>query len=385
MPTYVYKKPSVRLLMHLYDIVGSLFMRKSSPRHVKAPKHVCFVILHQIGDVVMSLPTVEAIVAMTPQAKHSIIVGKAPASLLTTNPWGAEIHVFDATWQKVVRQFSPHATASQNPKNAFHALLNQINPDTVVVFHPDLVVNQLLGQTQIPHTFGFINAGGGFRLTHPITMPQTGHQIERNFSLAQAVATTFQASLPQLTKPYLIPNEKATQTIIEKLQETDIQPSRLIVLHPFASAATKNWSFERWQELITWFIQQNYQPVIIGGKDDQFPNELPKEAVSWCGKLSLPETIALVSQAKLFVGIDSGPGHIATAVGCPTLSIFSSVNDPMRWAPQGRDNVTILHVPVEDRKQFPYELREIPQGIKGNPYSDGITSAMVIHAVEKLI
>lgn len=191
---YVYKKPSVRFAMRLYDASGSLLRKKRKPRLVTEPRRICVVVLHQIGDVVMSLPTIEMIATMFPQAKLSIISGQGPAPLFENNPWGAKVYPFDALWQKVVRQLGGKQKAQaaiKESKQAFLALIKEINPDAVVVFHPDLIVNQLLGKTVVPHTFSFTNAGGGFRVTHPLPMPQRGHQVERNHSLAKALATTF--------------------------------------------------------------------------------------------------------------------------------------------------------------------------------------------------
>lgn len=140
---------------------------------------------------------------------------------------------------------------------------------------------------------------------------------------------------------------------------------------------------------MTWLLKRGYTPAIIGGPNDIFPFEdkkLEKQVKNLTGKLSLHETQILLSLARVFIGIDSGPGHIAAAVGCPVVSIFSSVNDLTRWHPYGaKDKTVILHHAVTDRKKFPYEMRDLPKHIPGNPYSDQITSDEVITALEKIL
>ncbi len=383
MSYYVYKKPWVRAAVGLYDAVGRM-RQKHPPKTNTLPHHICFIMLHQIGDIVMTLPTVEAVIAMHPQAKISFIVGQGPAQLLINNPWGASVFPFAANWQKVVRQLQYDPT-QQSSEKTFLSLIQKTGSDCVIIFHPDLQVNKLIGQTDLPHSFGFTNAGGGFWLTHPITMPQSGHQVERNYSLARAFSQTFDRPLPKLQPPRLIPEPAAQTTVQELFKQHTLQPSRVVVLHPFASAPTKNWNTQNWEQVIEWLIKEKWAPVIIGGPNDHLATN-KKTAISLCGKLSLAETAALLHQAALFIGIDSGPGHIAAAVGCPSISIFSSVNRPDRWAPYGDTaKLTILHKPVTDRQAFPYELREIPPGTEGNPYSDKITTPDVIAAAKKLL
>lgn len=380
---YVYKKPWVRGAIRAYDIATRI-RQKRPPKAVTPPDHICFVILHQIGDVVMTLPTVEAICAMQPHAKVSFVVGQGPAQLLADNSWNGTVHPFAANWQKVVRQLQYDANQSA-PRQQFLDLLRTLNPDCCVIFHPDLTVNQLMGKTKIPHSFGFTNAGGKWGLTHPVDMPHEGHQVERNFRLAQAFHQTFGGTLPSLRPPHLTPSRTDTQGIRAILKQHACDPQKAVVLHPFASAPTKNWLPESWQTVVAWLHTHNWQPIVIGGPQDTLPFEDTK-TLSLCGALSLGETAALLAEVPLFIGIDSGPGHIAAAVGCPIISIFSSVNDPTRWAPYGPESrVRILHKAVTDRQAYPYEMRELPADTKGNPYSDTITPDKVITTVQELL
>ncbi len=378
---YVYKKPYVRLLMRLFDAFGYVTLRKRPPRKVTAPQHIVFLALHQIGDVVMTLPTIDAIAQMSPEAKHTIVAGGAASDLISKNRWGSEVIPFDAAWQKVVRQqagIKNHEARIKGSKQEFIFLLQKLNADALVIFHPDLIVNQLTREINVPYILGFANAGGGFYLTSPVDMPEAGHQVERNYALAEAFAKQFNTPLPSLGAPSLTP----TADIAEIIKDENIDLKKAVILHPFASAEAKNWLPERWNEIVGWINDHKLQPIIIGGPNDSLA--LTNPAINLAGKLSLPETAALLSQSKLFVGIDSGPGHIAAAVGCPAISIYSSAHDPLRWAPYG-EKVTILHKPVKDRVKFPYEVRDIPDGVEVNPYIDQITSENVIQAIEKLL
>src|SRR5688572_5163878 len=91
---YVYRKKHVRLAMRAYDFFGFLFRKRRAPNMERPPKHVCFVVLHQIGDVVMSLPTVKAIIDTVPDAKFSALVGKATAPIFSLGV-GDTVEVFE--------------------------------------------------------------------------------------------------------------------------------------------------------------------------------------------------------------------------------------------------------------------------------------------------
>lgn len=388
---YVYRKLHVRFLIRLYDTLGTLLWKKQPPQSFIQPEHICCIILHQIGDVVMTIPTITAIRTLLPHTKLSIITGSSTTAVLKNNPWQADTYTFDATWNRVVTQLkeTPDAT-STSPEIKFSQLLDKLKPDMALVFFPDLKVNRILSKTKIPYTIGFANAGGGFGLTHALDMPQKGHQVERNFVFAQTLAALLRVAVPPLTPPSLLITESDKARALAWLKAHDITPSKTIVLHPFGSAVPKNWRPDYWAEVIDWLTQRKYQCVIIGGPKDQLTSDDPtirqriSHATIAAGELPLNVTMALISQARLFIGVDSGPGHLAAACRTPMISIFSSVNDPHRYAPYGKD-VTTLHKQVPDRRRWPYELPALPSGIIGNPYSDGITPRTVIAALEKTL
>jgi ADP-heptose:LPS heptosyltransferase len=66
------------------------------------------------------------------------------------------------------------------------------------------------------------------------------------------------------------------------------------------------------------------------------------DVVDLAGRTKLSELGPLCAGASLFVGLDSGPSHIAAYTGIPTMILFSGVNDPVQWAPKG-ENVRIIY------------------------------------------
>ena len=126
-----------------------------------------------------------------------------------------------------------------------------------------------------------------------------------------------------------------------------------IVLHIGAGTTAKRWPVEHWRELIGRLVfQQQAQVVLVGGKEDrQISQDIlnqtrPAGAVDWTGTLNVSELAAVIDSADLFVGADSGPAHLAAAVGRPVVVLFSGTNDSRQWRPC-HEQVTVIRHPVE--------------------------------------
>lgn len=379
---YVYRRLVVRWLVGAFDFFGYRLAQRR-PSSNEAPKAIIFIILHQIGDCILCLPTIRAISHLLPQAKINFIVGRPLKELIENEFPALETEVVDASWQRIVRQEVGRVDGAVDQLTS--AVENQ-KTDCLIIFHPDLRVNRAVGKLGI-RSFGFANAGGGFYLTDPFAMPESGHQVERNFTLAEAVARSYNLAEPTPEPPYLTVTASDRRTMLKKLQSANISPERLVAIHPFARFPTKAWNNYGWSAVINHLIAAGRQPVLIGAKQDRdslFPT--PPNLFDWRGELDLVETAVLLNQAGLFIGIDSGPGHLAAAVNCPVVSIFSSAHDPKRWAPYpNRSPVIILTQEPEDRRKYPLETRELPVGTRGNPYTDQLAASMVIEAIKPFL
>lgn len=375
---YVYRKPHVRALMGLYDAFGWVFMRRRPPKISGPPQRITFLVLHQIGDAIMCLPAIAAIRRACPDAECDLVVGSVNVDLLRPSAGDMAIHAFDAGWDSTVRHTFGGASGTETLLGSM--IVDKLQPDVAFAFHPDLHVNRVMGTARVPHSYAFADAGGGFWVAHPSWVPQAGHQVERAFELARRFGRDFEMDVGEPAAPRLEVDPEAAR----RVEQITADWGPFAALHPFARFNSRSWSAERWNELIAWLRARELRPVLIGGpKDDA---SLYSGAESLCGKLTLPESAALLRQAALFVGIDSGPGHIAAAVETPVVSIFSAANVPERWSPYPKGNrVEVLYHDVVDRKRFPLQVRDLPVGTEGNPYTDGITTGEAIAACQRLL
>jgi len=111
----------------------------------------------------------------------------------------------------------------------------------------------------------------------------------------------------------------------------------------------KDWGPDNWLQLLE-LLQKKYEHyalVIVGVEEEsQFAQrclDIWKGAgLNLCGKTNPRVSAAVLAQAKLFIGHDSGPLHLAACVGVPSVGIFSCINKPRQWFPKGENNKMIF-------------------------------------------
>jgi ADP-heptose:LPS heptosyltransferase len=121
-----------------------------------------------------------------------------------------------------------------------------------------------------------------------------------------------------------------------------------IAVHVGAGTAAKRWPDDHWRDLVAWLVVRlGAEVVLVGGKEERIiarhitgPSPY-RGVIDWTGQLGVAELAAVIGQSDLFVGADSGPAHLAAAVGTPAVVLFSGTNDPGQWRPWG-SGVTVV-------------------------------------------
>ena len=144
-------------------------------------------------------------------------------------------------------------------------------------------------------------------------------------------------------------SEKSTANdVLKPLSSTD----QLIAISLGTKRQSNDWEEHNWIALIKQLSLKfpNWQLVIVGAPDESERAEIclkawSAESVNLCGKTSPRVSAAVLKKAKLFIGHDSGPLHLAACVGTRCVAIFSSRNFPRQWYPRGAFNRVIQHIP----------------------------------------
>ena len=122
----------------------------------------------------------------------------------------------------------------------------------------------------------------------------------------------------------------------------------LLAVHPWTSNPVKQWPVERFEALVEAMVSRAYgDVVIIGGPESprwRMPRAASGRVMDLTGQLTLPQLAALLQRSRLVISNDSGPVHLAAAVGTRTLVLFGAADSstgPRRWGPWGERHVVI--------------------------------------------
>jgi heptosyltransferase-3 len=112
----------------------------------------------------------------------------------------------------------------------------------------------------------------------------------------------------------------------------------------------KDWEDDNWRELLSRLATMlpGWTLVMIGAPVERERSDVllrlwPGAALNLCGELRVRVSAAILSRAKLYLGHDSGPMHLAAAVGTPCVAIFSSHRPPGEWFPFGEKHRVLYH------------------------------------------
>lgn len=332
MKKYILTNKTKLLLARTIDLLGKpvgLFSRGLSPLK---PSKIVLLQLDHIGDVVFTTAAVKAIRKKYPDAEIISLVGRWAQPVLAANPRIDRIIEFDARW------FDRQRSSGKNGVLSLAGLLREIKPGLAIDFRGDLRHNLAMFLAGIPNRLGFGITGGGFLLTREVEFRFDGHAVERHLAISDALEANTDA---ELTGPEVFLESREIEWVEEFLSGSKLKSRMLIGVHPEAGTQAKEWpldNFIRTVELMNHNLTLKKPVFVFTGTQ---PYGLSAHnIVNLGGKLSLRQLAALQSKLDLFVCGDTGPLHMANAVGCPTVAVYSGTNDVKIWGPwQGKSKV----------------------------------------------
>ncbi len=124
---------------------------------------------------------------------------------------------------------------------------------------------------------------------------------------------TVQQKIAGLSIEDISPKIYIQEEQIAKIDSLNL-PNNLVVIHCQSAQNSRNWDSSKWKELVNYLIQNTtHQVVEIGLASELYISST--RYTNLCGKLSILETAEVIKRADLFIGVDSGPAHLANAVG----------------------------------------------------------------------
>jgi len=301
-------------------------------------KKMLIVKMSALGDVVMTLPTLAALKERYPDAALDWLVEPAAAGLLAGHPALNRVLVSPRPVLKKLAS-AGRLVSARRLFNEFRQDLRQTDYDVVLDLQGLLKSGLMVGLARGRRKIGFARAREWSHLFLNEKMPPYDperHAVRRYLDAAAYLG----AAAPEPGRPYFKPPEPARQRAEALLGPA--AGSDLTILNPGAKWATKRWPLAHWQVLARCLAQGKNKLVLTGGAEDAAEAEAiaeaagPGAALNLCGRTSLPELAAIMARARQVVTADTGPLHLAAAVGAGGLALFGPTR-PQRTGPWGGD------------------------------------------------
>ena len=189
----------------------------------------------------------------------------------------------------------------------------------------------------IPRRVGFSSSAGRWLLTDRVPFTWLMHDLERNLALLKPLVRGLR--LRDDESVYLSSPPASRARVDARLTEAGVPRGAVVVgVHPGAAWPTKRWLPGRFTELCRRFAASGTRVVLVGGPSDgDLCAQVARDsgALDWSGNTTLDDLKALMPRLSLFVTNDSGPMHLASGCGVPTLALFGPTTRELGFFPYG--------------------------------------------------
>ncbi|MBI4341308.1 MAG: glycosyltransferase family 9 protein [Candidatus Omnitrophica bacterium] len=295
----------------------------------------------RLGETVLTLPAVAAIKSAMPSACVTLVVHLDLQELLGRC----------SAADRVVS--SPDASQSRWWLRALRLWrwLRREGFDAAVIFNPKKEWHVAVWMAAIPMRIGYDRKWGAL-LTHRLPSRErfgNCHEVERNLNLASLL------SGKAITAPPLAFDLETPRAEVKQLLDQQGSSMSYIVVHSWTSNPRKQWPANRFQELVSRLSKESGRTVVlIGGAEASAATgrwlRNHGRVIDLVGRTSLPQLAALLGGACVLVSNDSGPVHLAAAVGTPVVALFGTTDPatgPQRWGPWGQGHTMIWKPSME--------------------------------------
>ncbi|MBM4136474.1 MAG: lipopolysaccharide heptosyltransferase II [Nitrospira sp.] len=302
---------------------------------ITLPKKILIIKPSSLGDVVHSLPFLNAIRTCFPKAEIHWVIAKGLEGLLEGHPMINKLWIINKdTWKKM-----KHVNITINEIRMLFKALKKEKFDLVVDLQGLLRSGILTAATGAPVKVGFKEAreGSRFFYTYKVEGERDIHAVDRYLKIARFLG----CDISDVCFPF--PLYKPTSSFIFHPSSFHFSLSKdYAVIIPGARWKTKIWPYEHFGELLSMLPLDT---VIVGSKGDKdiadkIVTFSKGKAISLAGKTDLKDLIEVIRDARFVVSNDSGPMHIAAALHIPVFAIFGPT-DPLRTGPYGEGHTII--------------------------------------------
>ncbi len=290
------------------------------------PQRILVIRPDHLGDVLFSTPALHALRSAWPSAHITALVGPWSAGILRHNPDIDTLRTLP--FPGFARQTAPR------PWQPYQLLWHEAQRlrterfDLAVVLRFDHWWGAWLAQlAAIPQRVGYAVAECQPFLTHAAPYQAGRHEVLQNLTLIETATGAHVTVEPRLTFPV---TAAAAAWAQDWRHTAGLAEQPYVVVHPGAGAPVKLWPAPAWAAVIDRLLSRGLAVVLTGstteaGLVSDIVRQVHGPVHTLAGGTDLDQLAALMQQCRLTVGLDSGPMHLAVAVGAPTVHLYGPV------------------------------------------------------------
>lgn len=343
----------------------------------QVPKRILVIKLKHIGDVLLATPAIHALKEAFPESRIYALVREGTEAMLTLNPDLEEVLAFEKV-KDLKQRFETEWRLLRRVRG--------IRPDVVIEMgngDREAILGFLSGAKI---RVGYDPRGSGFLgrrcfLTHLVPQDWKKHVVESNLDLVRALG------IEPTEKHLRLFVSRADEEVIDGLlrEKGVTQDDTLITIHPTSRWLFKCWTDEGFARVAGHLVAHHRAKVAVTSGPEKREVEKAKRVIELArspliallGCLTLKQLAALIARSTLFLGVDSAPMHIASAVKTPVVALFGPSGE-QTWGPWGEGHLVV-------KKDLPCRPcgRDGCNGSKRSDCLEAISFEEVMTAVEK--
>jgi 3-deoxy-D-manno-octulosonic-acid transferase/heptosyltransferase-1 len=311
---------------------------------MKKPDSILIVKLSAIGDVVHTLPLLEVLRKNFPQARIDWVVEEEAGQIIKGHPMLDHVLISRRkAWQKSMTK-RRERTAALREMFRFIRNLRSHRYDLVIDLHGLFKSGILTGLSNAKRKIGFSGGREGnslFLTERPYVVDYNQHALDRYLRTIDYLGINMYPWKGD------IPVGRSDRDAIESfILKNNLQNEKIVAVNPMARWNTKLWEPARFSLLADRVQKElNGKIVFTGSKQDrvvigEIIGEMNTIPLDLAGRTSLKALAYLYSKCFLLITTDTGPMHMAAAMGCPVVALFGPTA-PWRTGPYGKGHRVI--------------------------------------------
>jgi heptosyltransferase-2 len=288
---------------------------------------ILIVNVNWLGDAILTTPLFKAVKTKYPKSYLAVMCVERVREVFENNPYVNEIIIFDEKGEQ----------KSISAKLKFAKFLKEKNFDTAFFIHRSFTRIFICFLAGIKNRIGYWRLKSSFILTRKIKPPQKGiHRQDYYLYLFEAMGIPVTDKIPQI-----FPLPRFKDKFNKILSEARGKYTHIVGINPSGNWRLKLWPAQNFAFLCDRLVKELQCAILfVGATKDHIAAEevigrMEESSYNLCGRTNIRELAALMQEMALFVSNDSGPAHLAAALGIDTLVLFGPTS-PEITSPRGK-------------------------------------------------